>query len=115
MERLKDARGGGRVGGRIEGMSKVAGTVGGGFFDRLFGRSQSVSTGEGKAEDEGEDEDESLVWGGKGPFSWGEVEGIEIEWGVSGLGMVNVGKQVAASPVERGDGLDDLEGFMLGV
>ncbi len=109
MDRLKSVRGGGGVGGRIEGMGKVSRTGGGGWFSRLFGASQSVSSeGEGEGE-----EDEALVWGGKGPFRWEDMEGVSVAWGVSGLGMVNVGKQVAAvSEVEEGDGSDELKEFL---
>lgn len=77
MERLKTARGAGGVGGRIQGMSKVQTRQG--FWARLFGSS--------KAEAEAEDgEDEGLIWGGQGPWSWDDIEGVEVVWGASGLG-----------------------------
>ena len=60
---------------------------------------------------EGED-DETLIWGGRGPFKWEDVEGLEIEWGASGLGAVNTGKTSAVEASEQGDGLNDLKRFL---
>lgn len=115
MDRLKSARVN-SSGGRIEGMSKVA-TSGGGWFSRLFGGSArgggSVAEGEGEG-----DEDESLIWGTKGPFRWEDIEGVDIEWGCSGLGMVDVGQKVEKGEKEQateargGDGLDDVMRFL---
>ncbi|KIR69809.1 signal recognition particle receptor subunit beta [Cryptococcus deuterogattii CA1014] len=99
MDRLKSTRGG--TGGKIEGIGKVAGTSGG-FFSNLFGG----RAGDAGGEDEG-DEDESLIWGGKGPFKWEDVEGVEVEWGASGLGATK-GKTEA----ENGNGLDELKVFL---
>jgi signal recognition particle receptor subunit beta len=99
MDRLKSARAAG-VGGRIEGMSKVA-TTGRGWFGKLFAG----------AEVEGEvEEDEGLVWGGKGPFRWEDVDGVEVDWGCSALGMVNMVS--AAKEAEQGNGLDELRNFL---
>ncbi|WVO21830.1 uncharacterized protein IAS62_003144 [Cryptococcus decagattii] len=99
MDRLKSTRG--ETGGKIEGIGKVAGTSGG-FFSNLFGG----RAGDAGGEDEG-DEDESLIWGGKGPFKWEDVEGVEVEWGASGLGATK-GKTEA----ENGNGLDELKAFL---
>lgn len=110
---MKSARGGGGVGGRIEGMGKVASGGGAGWFSRLFGGGQSVVSGAGEGEEE---DDDGLIWGGKGPFRWQDVEGVEVDWGVSALGMVSVGKEVAVTnEVEKGDGLDELEEFLLNI
>jgi signal recognition particle receptor subunit beta len=101
MDRLKAARTAG-VGGRIEGMSKVA-SGGRGWFGKLFAG----------AEVEGEvEEDEGLVWGGKGPFGWEDIDGVEIEWGCSALGMVNMAGTGAAKDGEQGNGLDEVRTFL---
>ena len=114
MDRLKTARGAGGVGGRIEGMGRVAGSSGGSWFARLFGVSRARSE-ENEGEGEG-DGDEGLIWGGKGPFRWEDVEGVEVEWGVSGLGMVSTGKPaVGDGDGEQGDGLSELEAFLRGL
>lgn len=98
MDRLKAARGG--SGGRIEGMSKVQTSRG--FWGRLFGAARA-----GEIEAEGED-DEAMVWGGPGQFRWEDVEGVDISWGVSGVGPANA---LTANP-ERGNGLAELEDFL---
>jgi len=103
MDRLKAARG--STGGKIEGMGKVAGTSNGGFFGKLFASAPVEDAGEGE-------EDETLVWGGRGGFRWEDVEGVEIEWAASGLGMVKMGKEAVGQEVEQGDGLDDLKRFL---
>jgi signal recognition particle receptor subunit beta len=103
MDRLKAARAAG-VGGRIEGMSKVS-SGGRGWFGRLLA----------SAEVEGEvEEDEGLVWGGKGPFRWEDIDGVEIEWASSALGMVNManGASGALKEGEQGNGLDKLRNFL---
>ena len=101
MDRLKAARAAG-VGGRIEGMSRVS-SGGRGWFGKLFA----------SAEVEGEvEEDEGLVWGGKGPFKWEDVDGVEIEWASSALGMVNMGSAGALREGEQGNGLDELRNFL---
>ena len=101
MDRLKAARTAG-VGGRIEGMSKVS-SGGRGWFGKLFA----------SAEVEGEvEEDEGLVWGGKGPFRWEDIDGVEIEWASSALGMVNMAGAGAAKDGEQGNGLDELRTFL---
>lgn len=113
MDRLKSARGGGGVGGRIEGMGKVAGSGEKNWLSKMFGGVQSVATTE--TDGDGED-DEVLIWGGKGPFRWEDIEGVEVEWAVSALGMVNVSQDVAgAKKPEKGDGLDELKSFLLSV
>ena len=107
MDRLKAARG--ATGGKIEGMSRVAGSSSGGFFGRLFSSAPAEDGAEGE-------DDESLVWGGRGAFQWADVEGVEVEWAASGLGMVRVGKEAAAGDViEEGDGLDALKGFLCAI
>ncbi|KAK8869965.1 hypothetical protein IAR55_000535 [Kwoniella newhampshirensis] len=106
MDRLKSARGG--SGGKIEGMGKVAGGSSGNWFSRLFGAG-SGAVGVSEAEGEGE-EDEGLVWGGKGPFRWEDVEGVDIEWAASGLGLVQ-GEKVKGE-VEEGNGLDEIRKFL---
>jgi len=103
MDRLKAARG--STGGKIEGMGKVAGTSSGGFFGKLFGGAPAEEGGEGE-------EDETLIWGGRGPFKWEDVEGVDIEWAASGLGMVKMGKEAFGKEVEEGDGLNDLKRFL---
>ncbi|ORY25713.1 signal recognition particle receptor beta subunit-domain-containing protein [Naematelia encephala] len=111
MDRLKAARGAGGVGGRIEGIGKVAGTGSGGFWTRLFGG--SASSGSAAVEGEGDVEDEALIWGGKGAWRWEDVEGVEVEWAASGLGMVSVGKEKdKVEDDEEGDGLDELKRFI---
>lgn len=114
MDRLKGARG--AAGGRIEGMGRVAGG-GGGWWARLFVWGSGGGAGaEAGADEQEQDEDETLLWGGKGPFRWEEVEGLEIEWGASGLGMVSVvkaGKEgIATEEAEEGDGLDAVKRFL---
>ena len=103
MDRLKGARG--STGGKIEGMGKVPGASTGGFFGKLFGGAPVEDGGEGE-------EDETLIWGGRGPFKWEDVEGVDIEWAASGLGMVKMGKEVSGQEAEEGDGLDDLKRFL---
>ena len=60
------------------------------------------------------EDDETLIWGGRGPFSWEDVEGLEIEWAASGLGMVRVGKETSkvSNEMEVGNGLDELKRFL---
>lgn len=90
-------------------MSRVTGT-GSGWWSRLFGGGAVA-----EADAEG-DQDENLIWGGKGPFRWEEVEGVEVEWAASGLGTVAVGKKRAAGDAEEeGDGLDGLKRFLWNV
>ena len=93
-------------------MGKVAGTGSSGLVGKIFGGGAG-----GVAEDsvEGE-EDETLIWGGRGPFKWEDVEGVEIEWAASGLGAVQAGRKVESTVTEEteaGDGLDDLKRFIL--
>ncbi|WWD01599.1 hypothetical protein V866_008544 [Kwoniella sp. B9012] len=103
MDRLKATRTKSGAGGKIESMGKVAGTSSSGFFVRLFG---NASTGVGlEGEDEGEDE--SLIWGGKGGFSWDDVEGVQITFGASGLGPV-----AAMKGEKEGNGLDEVKSFI---
>lgn len=106
MDRLKSTRG--SAGGKIENLGRVAGRSSGNFFTRLFGRKPVIDD---SADIE---EDETLIWGGRGPFKWEDVEGVDIEWAASGLGMVRVGKNAhkPTSEVEQGDGLDDLKRFL---
>lgn len=87
-------------------MSKVA-SSGGGWFGKLFSASSAASTGEVDGELE---EDEGLVWGGKGGFRWEDVDGVEVDWACSALGMVSVVK--AEKEGEQGDGLDELRTFL---
>ncbi|WVQ71429.1 hypothetical protein IAR50_000966 [Cryptococcus sp. DSM 104548] len=101
MDRLKSTRA--SSGGRIEGMSRVAGSSTG-LWGRIFGSGSGANGG--GVEGEGEEDDESLVWGGKGPFKWEDVEGVEIEWGASGLGAPREGE------LEEGNGLDELKTFL---
>lgn len=104
MERLKAACGAGGVGGRIEGMSGVA--SGGGFWSRLFG-------GGNTEPDANAEDDEALIWGGNGPFRWEDVEGVEVDWAVTGLGPASSEK--ATEEQARGNGLDELTDFMWGL
>lgn len=103
MDRLKSARGAGGVGGRIEGMSRVS-SSGGGFWARLFG------SGASKEPEATTEDDEALVWGGAGAFRWEDVEGVEVSWGVSGVGAASTTTTEATS--ERGNGLDELTYFL---
>lgn len=97
MERLKTARGAGGVGGRILGMSRVQTRQG--FWARLFGSNQAETEGE-------EAEDEALIWGGQGPWSWDDIEGVEVVWGASGIGG-------ATAIGAGGDGdLDEVNDFL---
>ncbi|WRT66952.1 uncharacterized protein IL334_003917 [Kwoniella shivajii] len=105
LDRLKSSRGG--SGGKIEGMGKVAGTSNAGFFSKILGFGGG-SVDVGGQGDEGEDE--SLIWGGKGPFKWEDVEGVEIEWGASGLGVVSNGPNDQEKG--EGNGLDELRRFI---
>jgi signal recognition particle receptor subunit beta len=83
-------------------MSKVA-SSGRGWFGKLFA----------SAEVEGEvEEDEGLVWRGKGPFRWEDVDGVEVEWGCSSLGPVNMASSAKAGDQGTGNGLDDLRYFL---
>lgn len=108
MDRLKAARG--AVGGRIEGMSRVATSGGGSWWSRLFGGSSSAAAPTAGDDAEAE-EDEALVWGGKGGFRWEDVEGVEIEWGASALGSL---KDVAGSSGE-GEGLSELKEWVANI
>jgi signal recognition particle receptor subunit beta len=83
-------------------MSKVTSSSGG-WFGKLF--SSSTTEVEGEVE-----EDEGLVWGGKGSFRWEDVDGVEVDWGCSALGMVSVGKEV--KEVQQGNGLDEVRSFL---
>jgi signal recognition particle receptor subunit beta len=107
MDRLKSARA--STSGRIEGMSKVASSSSS-WWKRLFGGSTAPIG------DEDEGDDEGLIWGGQGPFKWEDIDGVEVEWGCSALGMVKVGKDAMSSgkdtAVEEGDGLDDVKKFL---
>ncbi|WVW83319.1 hypothetical protein I302_105338 [Kwoniella bestiolae CBS 10118] len=104
MDRLKATRTKSGAGGKIESMGKVAGTSSSGFFARLFGAGSGGVGVEG--EDEGEDE--SLIWGGKGGFSWDDVEGVEVSFGASGLGPVGLKEETEAG----GNGLDEVRNFI---
>ncbi|EIW69523.1 hypothetical protein M231_03243 [Tremella mesenterica] len=103
MDRLKSSRA--SASGKIEGMSKVSG-VGTSFWSRLFGGTVEVE-GEGEGE-----EDEGLVWGGRGMFKWEDVEGVEIIWAASGLGVVRSGSGVIDENESEGNGLDELKGLL---
>ena len=104
MDRLKSSRG--AIGGRIEGMGRVDGLSRGGWWSRLMGG--GTTTAEGT-----EEEDEVVLWGGVGSFKWEDIEGVEVEWGCSGLGMVKVGKDATrVDKIEQGDGLDDVKRFI---
>lgn len=82
-------------------MSKVT-SGSGGWFGKLFSSSGEV---EGEVE-----EDETLVWGGKGGFKWEDVDGVEVDWGCSALGMVSLVKEDKAG--EQGNGLDEVRNFL---
>ncbi|ORX39712.1 signal recognition particle receptor beta subunit-domain-containing protein [Kockovaella imperatae] len=114
MDRLKSARG--TQSGKIEGMSRVPSSTTS-FWSRLFGGSNVAVSSEGL-----ENEDaEGLIWGGKGPFSWNDVEGVEVKWGCTALGGAKSSSTAAEmkmakeeSDEEKGpDGLDDLRDFLL--
>ncbi|WVR05029.1 hypothetical protein IAU60_002041 [Kwoniella sp. DSM 27419] len=105
MDRLKSSRE--ASGGKIEGMGRVAGGSSAGFFGRLFG---SSGAGVSETADEGE-EDEGLIWGGKGPFRWEDVEGVEVEWGASGLGVPTRDK-AGEGDKQQGNGLDQVKRFI---
>lgn len=100
MDRLKQSRA--STGGRIEGIGRVqssGGTGLAGLWKRLFAGGVVVA-------DDGEvEEDEGLVWGGKGTFRWEDIEGVEVEWGVSSLGGVKASG-------EEGDGLREVEEWL---
>ncbi|WVF72454.1 hypothetical protein IAT40_007269 [Kwoniella sp. CBS 6097] len=108
MDRLKTSRE--STGGKIEGMSRVSGGSSSGFFGRLFGFGGSGAVAGGSGEDDEDEVDESLVWGGKGSFRWEDVEGVEIEWAASGLGVPASGKNGEAK--EEGNGLDEVKRFI---
>jgi signal recognition particle receptor subunit beta len=105
MDRLKSARS--SSGGRIEGISSVSGG-GGSWWSRLFGSQNAGVASEGEAEVE----DENLIWGGKGEFRWEDIEGVEVQWGCSGLGMVDLKSRVERGDVDSGDGLKDIREFL---
>ena len=105
MDRLKSSRGG--SGGRIEGISKVA-SSGGSWFSRLFSRGITVVV-----EDDEDSVDEGLIWGEKGSFRWEDIGGVDIAWGVSGLGVVNIGRDGTLRDLPEGDGLDEVKEFMI--
>lgn len=98
MDRLKAARS--ASAGRIEGMGRVATRRG--WFSRLFG-----SAAEPVAENT--EDEEALVWGGAGAWNWDDVEGVEVEWGVSALGK----PQALTAETEEGDGLVDVSDFFM--
>jgi signal recognition particle receptor subunit beta len=95
MDRLKSARW--ASGGRIEGMGRVATQRG--WWARLFGSAEPVA--------ENTEDEEALVWGGPGAWNWDDVEGVDVEWGVTGLG----GAKPLTDELEEGDGLQDLTDF----
>lgn len=97
MDRLKQARA--ATGGRIEGIGRVQ-SSGGSFWKRLFGGGAVGAADEADAE-----EDEGLVWGGKGPFRWEDIEGVEIEWAASALGP-------SKATGEEGTGLDEVREWL---
>ena len=89
-------------------MSRVSGT-GGGWWSRLFGTGAAAA---GEADGEGE-EDESLIWGEKGGFRWEDVEGVDVEWAASGLGMVQVIEKATDKENDtEGNGLDELRALL---
>jgi signal recognition particle receptor subunit beta len=111
MDRLKSARV--SSGGRIEGISRVATTS---LWSRLFGGGVVVPE-----EDTETEVDETLIWGSeKGSFRWEEVEGVDVQWGASGLGMVSVGRPgreaevmpTVSESVDGGNGLDEVKRFL---
>ncbi|KAL1411214.1 hypothetical protein Q8F55_002165 [Vanrija albida] len=103
MDRLKASRGSGGVGGRIEGMGRVA-SGGKSFWARLFGSAAAEEP------DAGNEDDEALVWGSAGAFRWEDVEGVEVSFGTSGVGAA---KAVGAGSVaDAGNGLDELNDFL---
>ncbi|WWC85295.1 uncharacterized protein L201_000157 [Kwoniella dendrophila CBS 6074] len=106
MDKLKSSRGG--SGGKIEGMSRVSGSSSGSFFSRLFG-SGSANTSVGLGEGD-EEIDENLIWGGKGSFDWNDVEGVEISFGASGLGIPS--NDNSQKEKEQGNGLDEIKNFI---
>ncbi len=82
MGRLKAARG--TVGGKIEGISAVR-TGGTGLLATLKGLlGMGGPASKARTQDVGADEAEELVWGDKGAFRWEDIEGVEVEWAVSG-------------------------------
>lgn len=103
MDRLKVSRGSGGVGGRIEGMGRVA-SGGKSFWARLFGSSAAAEEPDAGAED-----DEALVWGAAGPFRWEDVEGVEVSFATAGVGPA---KAVGAEAADAGNGLDELNDFL---
>jgi signal recognition particle receptor subunit beta len=86
MDRLKSSRS--TIGGKIESISAVSSGNKGSVFAtllRLFGLGGTSGPTAGAEEDEVAEEDaESLIWGEKDGFKWEDVEGVEIEWAVSG-------------------------------
>ncbi|BEJ12858.1 hypothetical protein CspHIS471_0300320 [Cutaneotrichosporon sp. HIS471] len=95
MDRLKSARS--ASGGRIEGMGRVATQRG--WWARLFGAPEPVA--------ENTEDEEALVWGGPGAWNWDDVEGVDVEWGVTAVG----GAKPLTEECEEGDGLQDLTDF----
>ena len=55
---------------------------------------------------------DALVWGGKGPFRWEDVDGVEVQWGCTALGGVRTKDWGLEKQQEGGDGLDELREFI---
>lgn len=110
MERLKASRG--STSGRIESISSIASAGSAPSLLNLFGLlsfNKRQSSGPVVLSEEGLEEAESMIWGQVGKFKWEEVDGVEVEWGVSGLAELQVGqKGVGSAKAEVGEGDDGL-------
>jgi signal recognition particle receptor subunit beta len=101
MERLKSARG--TTGGKIEGIDAVPSSSSSGLLSRFFGTSSSSGEKPTVISEQGMEEAELMLWGQSGRFSWDEIEGVDVDWAVSGLGN-------ASDAVE--DGLEELKDWL---
>lgn len=112
MDRLKSARG--STSGRIEGISSIPSSTSSTWnpFKLLFGNKavpkQLVLS------EEGIEEAEAMIWGQPGRFKWEEVEGVTIDWAVSGLPEMQASNKIGVQDSKRNenDGLSEVRDWL---
>lgn len=117
MDRLKSARS--TVGGKIEGMDAVPSGSSSSFVSSIleffgYGHSPRMQV-PSMLGNQTEEEAQMMIWGQHGRFKWEEIEGVDIEWAVSGMGADEAEEAAEEESISRNkDGLKEVRRWLAG-